>query len=150
MAEAEPAAKRPREEAASPEAITNVAAANVAEAAGTSAGGACDDDDDDDSDVDLSAYDMVGDDKPAEDVCMQFAPTLTMTREEQLLKREQEEETLSKGGRLDGGRRRAGRKVFIDDSKGSFELSLGGERAKDRRKAAEMAAHCGISAFAPG
>ena len=168
MAEEEPTAKRPREDAASsmlaavegPEvagaevvaAEESKVEANVEVDAKVGNSGARDYDDDDDDDVDLSAYDFGNDDMGSVEPVLSGLDTRlpTLTREELLLKREQEEGQVSLGGRLDGGRRKPGKKVYIDDSKASQELSLGGERKKDRRLAHEAASRLGMSAFAPG
>uniref|UniRef100_A0A6U5JK40 Uncharacterized protein n=1 Tax=Calcidiscus leptoporus TaxID=127549 RepID=A0A6U5JK40_9EUKA len=148
MAETEPATKRPREDAAEREIGGSATRAKEhVEAAAAEEAASRDFDDDDDSDgVDLSTYDLGGDEPLEEHPVVGIDTTLPeLTREELLLKREQEEQPIW-GGRLDGGRRKPGRKVFIDETWGSQELSLGGERAKDRKRALELAERFGISA----
>eukprot|EP00310_Coccolithus_braarudii_P016538 CAMPEP_0183345778 /NCGR_PEP_ID=MMETSP0164_2-20130417/11109_1 /TAXON_ID=221442 /ORGANISM="Coccolithus pelagicus ssp braarudi, Strain PLY182g" /LENGTH=181 /DNA_ID=CAMNT_0025516969 /DNA_START=52 /DNA_END=597 /DNA_ORIENTATION=- len=118
----------------------------------------CDDDDDDDGDdVNLSAYNVGGDDSGAEEAEQAVVSGMAepvLTREEQLLERERAD-TQVWGYRLDGGRRRPGKQIHIDDEGwgsggGRGGLSLGGERAKERKRALEAAANLGISAVAPG
>jgi hypothetical protein len=136
--EGEPTAKRQREE-------ISTASDHAAEHDGGKAHAAKDrdvaeDDDDDDDDVDLSAYDLGSNDASAElEFTGRLAPLPALTREELLLRREAAE---------GGGRR--GKTFFIDDSKASQELSLGGERSKDRKRALEMASRLGIAAASPG
>ena len=118
--QAEPTAKRSREDAASMTlANEGLETAMVASAAGAQLEANVEvdpaADDDDDVDVDLSAYDLGGDESVEErpGVASLDSALPVLTREELLLKREQEEKPVW-GGRLDGGRRKPGKTFFID------------------------------------
>ena len=149
-AESGETARRPRDDDAVTSAAGGDATAASSSGADDSRGGApsprpreaaAAEDDDDDDDVDLSAYDLGGNDDGKDDEPGYNMAPVQLSREELLLRREAEE--LGRG-------RRPGKTYFIDDAKASQELSLGGERSKDRKRALEMATRLGIAAVGPG
>ena len=88
-----------------------------------------DDADDDDEDVDLSAYDLGGDDDADEEDQISAAPARQPTREELLLMRE---------AKYSAGR--STKTYFVDDDKRSMEKSAGSERKLDALKLKKMLA----------